>query len=379
MFEPKHLDSIRAAIERQTSTDAALLQRLREDVRERLGPVQVIRPRAASAVSLVASDGGSNRLGFDPFSLELVRVMDSNGDQLLLDAISPSTDPDELLARHHERGDALHVLLEDLCVEHLHELSPVFPRSSAVREQPDRVPQGWPKAYRDLAEWAVLYERVSRRQWGSDTLLVRDGLLRSAIFRGDILERLGGLLKSAIEHHRERGVQLFLVGVAKRSQVLTRYRLAMALEDTLPAGAPRYVEVPRELERKTYRWAEYAQGVEEERAPGSLGLALGAMFLVRFGKSSHDPVWPVDVLAFQAEQAKTIFGYLQADALVGFPVPWYPRCLQRAHEHAQLVDFDVELLQAAVLEGTRTLVEEERREIIDGLALASDVASRRYR
>jgi hypothetical protein len=378
MFEPKHLDSIRLAIERQTAKDAALLQSLREDVRERLGPVKAILPHAASAVSLVASDGGSNRLGFDPFALELVRVMDSNGEQLLLDAISPSTDPNELLARHRERGDALQVLLEDLGVEHLHDLSPVFPTSRTLREQPERVKQSWPKAYRDVAEWAVLYERVSRRQWGSDTLLVRDGLLRSAIFRAEHLVRLGELLQSAIERQREHGVRLFLVGVAKRSQVLTRYRLALALEQTLPAGAPRYVEVPRELERKTYRWAQYAQGAEEASAPGSLGLALGAMYLVRFGSSAHDPVWPVDVLESQATEAETIFGHLQADALVGFPVPWYPRCLQRAHEHAQLVDFDVELLQAAVLEGTRALVEEERRELLDGLALASDVASRRY-
>src|ERR1700686_544698 len=377
MFEPKHLDSIRAAIARQTAADAALLASLREDVRERLGPVRVIRPQAVGAVSLVASDGGSNRLGFDPFALELVRVMDSNGDQLLLDAISPSTDPDELLARHRARGDALAVLLEDLRIEHLHELSPVFPSSRTLREQPDRVRPNWPKAYRDVAEWAMLYEPVSRRQWGSDTLLVRDGLLRSAIFRADVLVRLGELLQSAIERQREHGVRLFLAGVAKRSQVLTRYRLAMALEQTLPAGAPRYVAVPRELERKTYRWAQYAQGAEETDAAGSLGLALGAMYLVRFGSSAHDPVWPVDVLSSQVEEAQTIFGYLQADALVGFPVPWYPRCLQRAHEHAQLVDFDVELLQAAVLAGTRALVEEERRVLIESLALASDVASRR--
>ena len=378
MFEPKHLDGIRAEIARQTNRDAALLRSLRADARERLGPAHVIRPQTASAVSLVASDGGSSRLSFDPFSLELVRVMDSNGDQLLLDVISPSTDPDELLARHRERGDALAVLMEDLGIERLHQLSPMFPTSRMVRERSDRVRHGWPKTYRDVAEWAVLYERVSRRDWGSDTLLVRDGLLRSAIFRGDVLASLRTLLRQAIDRQQERGVNLFVVGVAKHAQVLTRYRLAMALEQVLPAGSPCYVRVLRELERKTYRWEEYAAGSEEEREPGSLGLALGAMFLVRFGESPHDPVWPVDVLESQLGEAGRIFGYLQADAQVGFPVPWYPHCLQRAHEHAQLVDFDVELLQAAVAQGTRALVEEGRREIIDGLALASDVANRRY-
>jgi hypothetical protein len=378
VFEPEDLDLIREAIGRQTAADGAQLGLLREEVRTRMRESRTIRPQATTAVSLVASDGGSNRLQFDPFSMQLVRVVDSNGRGLLLEVISPNTDPDALVARHRARGDALQVLMEDLGVETLNELSPMIPTSRRVREEGERVSAAWPQRYRDVAEWAVLYQRATRVEWAADTLLVRDGLLRSAIFRGELRARMRALMVEGIERRRRDGVRLFVVGIAKHSRVLTRYRLAMALEDTLPAGAPCYVGVPRELERRSYRWEEYAQGDEPQDEGGGAGLALGRMFLARFGRSAHDPVWPVDVLESQAGEAGAILGHLLADALDGFPVPLYPRCLQRAHEHAQIVDFDLDVLRDAVFEGVRALVGEEQREIVEGQALIPDVARLRY-
>lgn len=69
------------------------------------------------------------------------------------------------------------------------------------------------------------------------------------------------------------------------------------------------------------------------------------MFLVKFGKGSRDPVWPIDIFLPQAGEAQAILGYLLADAIDGFPVTLYPRCLQKAHENAALVDFDFDILQ----------------------------------
>jgi hypothetical protein len=43
-----------------------------------------------------------------------------------------------------------------------------------------------------------------------------------------------------------------VVGVAKHSKVLSRYRLAMALEGVLAVNYPAYVVVPTDLEKKSY-------------------------------------------------------------------------------------------------------------------------------
>ncbi len=50
----------------------------------------------------------------------------------------------------------------------------------------------------------------------------------------------------------------------------------------------------------------------------------GKMFLVKFGRGSRDPIWPVDIFVPQSSQAQEIFGFLLADAIDGFPVPLYP-------------------------------------------------------
>ncbi len=77
------------------------------------------------------------------------------------------------------------------------------------------------------------------------------------------------------------------------------------------------------------------------------------MFFVKFGSSPHDPIWPIDILASQVSEAQTVLGYLLADALDGFPVPFYPSCLQRAHENAALVGFDMAILQDSIFDGIR--------------------------
>jgi hypothetical protein len=378
MFEPSQIKEIRAAIERQTLADRALLQELRKDVRTLLRPSLVIRPHSATAVAFVASEGANNRLVFDPFSAQLVRIVNSQGRQLFLDVISPRSDPDKLNERHRQAGDSLHILMEDLKVAHLSELSPMIPSSEAVRKEPDRVSSSWTMVYRDLVEWAELYHQIKYSDWVSDTLIVRNGLLRSKLFGKTGFVRMGELMVDAIASQRRRGVRLFLVGLAKHSRVLARYRLAIALEDGLPAKTARYVRVPRALEEKVYKWKEFARGPEDPTTGEPAKFVIGAMFLARFGPETHDPIWAIDLLESQADEAGEILGYLLQDAIDGFPVPFYPRCLQRAHEHAQAVEFDLDVLQDTVIDAVRALIEEGKHEVFDGLALAPDVANRQY-
>jgi hypothetical protein len=161
--------------------------------------------------------------------------------------------------------------------------------------------------------------------------------------------------------------------------VIERYRLAMLVEDTLPAGAPRHLRVPREIEAKVYTWPEYARGLESDTAGELPKFVLGDLHLVRFGPRSGDPVWPVDIFTPHGDAAAEVFGYLLADAIDGFPVPYYPRCLQRAHEHAQVVDFDLRILQDQVRESVRGLLPAEKRAALDASALVDlDPAASRY-
>ena len=71
------------------------------------------------------------------------------------------------------------------------------------------------------------------------------------------------------------------------------------------------------------------------------------------GQGGEDVVIAALDAGFNAFVPKPVTGHMLADAIEGFPVPFYPRCLQRAHENAALVDFDLDILQAGVFDAIR--------------------------
>lgn len=373
MFDPDRLPELKSLVREATRGDSGLLDEVMRDV-ALLRPVTTIQPRNINSISLVASDGGNNRLEFNPFSLQVVRVVDTFGDELFLDVISPSTDTVALGQRHLDNPwSPLGKLMRDLGASTLGQLSTMIPAKPKSRV--------WPLVYRDLCEWAVLYDLICYERWGSDTLVIRDGLLRTKIFAEDLFVRLYGLMKTAIERNRrERKRHIFLVGIAKHSRVIERYRLAMAVEDVFPAGQPCYVPVPQELQVKVYDWADYVRSPEDDDADKEKRkYNMGAMYLVRFGKRSSDPVWTMDLLQFQAPRAQQVFGSLLADAELGFPVPCYPHCLQEADRYAQVVDLDLAILQGALEEAVREQIRADRRHVFDTQRLSpADPAAGRY-
>ena len=373
MFDPDRLPELKSLVREATRGDSVLLDEVIRDV-ALLRPVTTIQPRTINSISLVASDGGNNRLDFNPFSLQVVRVVDTFGDELFLDVISPSTDTAALGQRHlDDPASPLGRMMRDLGASALGQLSPMIPaRPGSSR---------WPLVYRDLCEWAVLYDLIRYERWGSDTLIIRDGLLRTRIFAGELFVRLYTLMKTAIEEKwRQHKRHIFLVGIAKHSRIIERYRLAMAVEDVFPAGQPCYAPVPPELQAKVYDWAEYVSQAGDDRAGQEKPrFNMGAMYLVRFGRQAFDPVWTADLLQFQAPQAQQVFGSLLADAEVGFPVPCYPHCLQQADGYAQVVDLDLAILQRALEEAVREQIRADRRHVFDAQRLSpADPAAGRY-
>lgn len=391
MFDPEEIPQIKAAIRECALIDRKLLDDLRSEVNEMRPNVRVIKPRSITTFSLVATDGTNNKLIYNPFYFQLIRVVDSNGKNLCLDTITPSTDTDLLSKRQFdELGNpktALGVLMKDLQCKTLSDLSPMIPSGKKMRENPTEISKSWVLTYRDLCEWAVLYDKICYEGFTSNTVVLKDGLLRSKIFKYDALNKRALFIEmmtninSAIEKaYKDRKVKIYFVGLAKHSQVLSRYSLAMQLENILPAGEPRYAKVPEQMEQNSYVWKEYMERVnneEEEQDREINKYSMGSLYLVRFGKKDGDPVWAIDLLNSQIASEAEVFGYLYMDTLDGFPTPHYPACLQKALEYAQVVDFDLDILQDEVVKAVRDFLPSDKKGVIDYQNLSSNSITNR--
>lgn len=372
MITPETLNDIRKKLEERSIADKGIIEELRLEIQPLKSEVRQINPRSTTSISLVAADGGNNKIDFDPFLFQLVRVVDSYGRELILDLASSTTDIEQLSSSHLGKDgtpkSALGLMMKDLGVKTLWELSTMIPKPNSADSNPK-----WVLDYRDLAEWAALYQMLQEGGFNTDTLIVRDGLLRSKIFTQklfkDLLEKINNAIK---EIYRLRKRRVYLVGFSKKSKVLARYRLAFALEGILTQGYPCYVEIPPDIQKKAYIWEEYATGSEAEKFVG------GRLFMVRFGSRINDPIWPVDIFLPQLDQVSQIMGYLLADANDGFPVPFYPRCLQKAHEQAALVGFDMEVMEDMIVNAVRQSFTADEQNVVDRVRLQSDVSILRY-
>jgi hypothetical protein len=380
MIEPESHAKLRREISERIADDRALLDTLRGEIRPLRDHVRRIQPRTTTSISLVGTDGGNNSLQFDPFLVQLIRVVDSSNNEYCLEAITPTTSVGRLSrAQFKDDGSpvsALGQMMMDLGVSKLPALTHM------IRSNDSGAPTSpsWVQVYRELVEWAILYSILKTKEFGTDTLIVCDGLLRSKVFAGDLFKQYLERIKEAIDRqYRDHRRRIYLVGVAKHSKVLARYRLAMAIEGVMTTEYPAYVEVPREIEEKAYVWSEYARGDDRELENAEINKFVGGkMFLVKFGKSTRDPIWPIDIFLSQRDEAQAILGYLLADAIDGFPVPLYPRCLQKAHENAALVDFDFDVLQDEIFAGVRDVLGESAP-VLDAFRLQdSDPAQGRY-
>lgn len=373
MFDADQIKELRRLIGDQVEAGRAELDRLVLQARALAGSVKVIKPRNATSVALMASDGGNNKVAFNPFYVQIVRVVDSSGKELCLEVVSPIADIEELGRRQfHDDGSprtALGKLMHGLGLSELRELSPMMSGESP----------SWVQVFRDLCEWATLYDLVCHRDYAAaDTLIVRDGLLRSKIFAKDYFVRMGEQMFAAIERvYRTDRRRVWLVGLAKKTQVLEYYRLAISLSGAFDNGAACFAKVPKEM-LSVYQWDEYTRNVDDVGTGEKPKFNFGSMYFVRFGPHSGDPIWTVDLMARQDRDAQAIFGYLQDDAVAGFPIPFYPNCLQQADNFSRVADLDLDIVEDYLVDAVRDQVGTDKAPVIDALRLASDVAARRY-
>lgn len=315
----------REELRRALETERPLLEELRRQVRG--FRTQELAYRRCYAISPVATDGGENRLTFDPVNLEIIRVVDSDGKERL-QKILPLSGGESIFRAAFDPGsteheDVLARFLERLGIEY-EELS-YFLRPSGGRNDLRAAIQ----SFRDIAEWAVLLD-IAWNPGQSTALVIRDGLLRTKALRQEVVSKLA---QSFEEAYREQGS--LLVGVAKRSKVLNYLSLALALEGTLSKTYPCFCEVSREIERQAHpRWRTWLED-----------FTFGILHLAKFVDDHDGLVLPVDIPEWLMPRRKEVLEYLAETAKASFPRIGYPEPLIRAHEMAALHGIELSVME----------------------------------
>jgi hypothetical protein len=88
MIDPQSHEELKSAIDERIQADKGILVGLRDEARRLRSNVRRIQPRTTTSISLVATDGGNNTLQFDPFLIQLIRVVDSSNNEYCLDAVT---------------------------------------------------------------------------------------------------------------------------------------------------------------------------------------------------------------------------------------------------------------------------------------------------
>jgi hypothetical protein len=94
------LAEIRRSVQSCIELDKPILRQLIEEVQPLVNNQRRIQPRSTTSVSLVAADGGNNDLRFDPFQVQIIRIVDSNQNEYWTEVISPTTPSRELNRKH---------------------------------------------------------------------------------------------------------------------------------------------------------------------------------------------------------------------------------------------------------------------------------------
>lgn len=271
------------------------------------------------AIATVATDGGENKLSLEPMRLQVVRVADSRGEIYFEEFIAESLEPDQIIRFYFRSDERLQRFMRDLGFE----WEQLLPRTDLQRSQ-------LLSMLRELMEWAALIELAAQPE---PKLLIRDGLLRSILLSQEVFDALRVRFESLTGAHGH-----LLVGVAKRSRVLSYLTVALGLTESFRSGRAEYLPVPAELEREAapaqYRWVG-------DRAMGILNIAR-----LDVGDSA---LIPVDVPQWQRRRIDEIMALLHQCARGSFPIRGYPQPLIDAHEHARLGGIEIEMLESLLL------------------------------
>lgn len=327
MLATQNLQELQDNLKEALAIEKVNLDRLREKVRQ----LRVIELgyRQCYAVAPVATDGGENNLSLEPMNVEIVRVVDSDG-QVHFQGFLPLTgDAEKIGERLFQNVPVLVRLIQRLGLSDWRELSYLyFPAQD--KADPDAIlavsdTRRFIKTVRDILEWAALVE-LAFQSGRPVFLLMRDGLLRTKFIKKQIFPKLAKVFRQAYDTRKA-----MILGVAKRSKALNYLSLALTLEGTFDHQAPCFAEIPADLEREAYTWAHTWME----------GQCFGHLHLVKLVEGRDALVLPVDIPEWLMPRRKEVFEYLAETAKSSFPVLGYPYPLVKAHENANLSGLEI--------------------------------------
>jgi len=376
-----NFNQIRERVLAAYQTELPVLEKLRSFARQIKNDIKPIRPYSTNAVSFVAADGGDNRLYFNPAIIEFVRIVDSRGNQCALDAVPGNAKPEYLDERGQLGKTTMLAPLQRLCADLKVEVTGLSFILKGLGQEGKST--GAMRAYRDIVEWAVIYDLL-HKEWGSDTIVVREGLLRTKSFRRNIFPEIDKRIRQVCSEHKKKHVNVSIVGVAKQSSVLSRLAIALELEEVFHKPFPCYVSVPSEIEEECYNfsrtWLDTLETSEPDENGQYLYQSIGKLFLVKFGDRPFDPVWPVDLAEWDNKEAPRIIGQLLHDAQPGFPIPDFPMSIQKAHDFAKINGIEMSVLQDILFDGImQPLSDNEKQSILKMRYLTENITNRRYK
>ncbi|MDK2877576.1 MAG: hypothetical protein PWR06_292 [Thermoanaerobacteraceae bacterium] len=165
MLDGEALAQIKELMERCMENDMILLDALRKEIGILRGNVRRIIPRSATSISLVATDGGNNKLKFDPFLVQIIRVVDSSNNEYYMDVITPTTKIEELNSRilngNDSKLNSMKKMMEYLGIKDITKLSPMIRYNSPGKP----VSPSWVQVYRELVEWATLFSIIREKDF----------------------------------------------------------------------------------------------------------------------------------------------------------------------------------------------------------------------
>ncbi len=337
---------LQAHIDKATEKELAELHLLREHARglrlTRIGS------RQHYAIAPVATDGGENRLSFEPINIEIIRVADSEGNKRI-ETVVPLTSEVEVYKSFFEEIPVLRSFLSRLDIEYK-DLSYLLPRDTsdgATPRESSISSREYLRQLREIMEWAVLLD-ISWNE--TKPLVLRDGLLRTRSLKPSTVEKMR---QSFHESYIER--DSLLVGVAKRSKVLSYVALALALEGPFRKKYACFCEVPDEVEKNAYNWARTWQKGDQ---------VFGKLHLAKLIDDPRGIILPIDIPEWLLERRKEVLEYLSETARRSWPVVGYPHPLVRAHEFAVIGGFETEIISSMLVKSLIGLHDEKDISVI---------------